>query len=92
MLKFAAGSAALPATAAAALKPFCTAPGMIGINARAPNDPADPSAAMRLSLTRAMALRSALIACGVPSSSIVPRALGAVPGQDEDATELGTLK
>lgn len=89
MIKFAPGSAALPAGAAASLNPFCQSPGIISIDARAPADPADASGAMRLSLARALALRDALTACGVASANIIPRALGAVPGQDDDETLLG---
>ena len=47
---------------------------------------------MRLSLARALAVRDALVACGVPSQNILPRALGAVPGQNEDETVLGPEK
>jgi len=89
-LTFAPGSANLPANAAAALKPYCTATTRIGINARAPGDASDPSIAMRLSLARAFAVRDALIACGVPSQNILPRALGTIPGANEDQTVLGT--
>jgi hypothetical protein len=78
VVNFSAGSAALPGTMAAALKPFCAAPGATAIiDAYAPPDPADPSAAMRLSLSRAFALRDALAACGVPAARIIPRADGA---------------
>jgi len=78
VIGFAAGSAGLPASAAAGLKPFCAAHGKtIVIDAYAPGDPSDPSAAMRLSMSRAFALRDALAACGVPGASIIPRADGA---------------
>lgn len=86
---FAAGSAALPAGAAARLKPFCEAPGDIIINAYAPGDAGDPSAAMRLSLARAMAVRGALLACGVPGQNILPRALGAA-ARNNNAAEVGS--
>ena len=88
-LVFAPGSSTLPGNAAAALKPFCTAMGQIAIDARAPADPSDPSAAMRLSLARAFTVRDALTACGVPGSRILPRADGDVPGQNEDETVVG---
>jgi hypothetical protein len=91
-LIFAAGSSGLPANAAAALKPFCKSTELINIAARAPGDPSDPSIAMRLSLARALAVRDALAACGVPAQNILPRALGTVPGQNEDETVLGTEK
>jgi hypothetical protein len=90
-IKFAAGSSALPAGTATALKPFCQSTFTLGINARAPGDPSDPSIAMRLSLARALALRDALAARGVPPRNIFPRALGAVPGQNEDETMLGIV-
>ncbi|HUW80480.1 MAG TPA: OmpA family protein [Acidocella sp.] len=88
-LVFAEGSAKLPANAGTAIKPFCKSIGVIGIDARAPGDPSDPSIAMRLSLARALAVRDALTACGVPPQNIIPRALGSVPGQNEDETVLG---
>ncbi len=44
--------------------------------AYAPAKPDDPSTARRVSLSRAMAVRSALVADGVPSSRIFVRALG----------------
>lgn len=91
-LIFAAGSAALPANAGAALKPFCKSTELISISARAPGDASDPSIAMRLSLARALAVRDALAACGVPAQNILPRALGTISGQNEDETVLGTEK
>ncbi len=77
---FAAGGSDLPPGIIAQLKPFCTdtAPsGPITIDAYAAADPSDPSAAPRLSMARAFALRDALMACGIPSASIVARADGA---------------
>jgi outer membrane protein OmpA-like peptidoglycan-associated protein len=44
--------------------------------AYAPGKPDDPSTARRVSLSRAMAVRSALVAAGVPSARIFVRALG----------------
>jgi outer membrane protein OmpA-like peptidoglycan-associated protein len=44
--------------------------------AYAPGKPDDPSTARRVSLSRAMAVRSALVADGVPSARIFVRALG----------------
>jgi outer membrane protein OmpA-like peptidoglycan-associated protein len=49
----------------------------INVLAYAPADAHDPSVARRLSLDRALAIRSVLIAAGVPSSRIYLRALGA---------------
>ncbi len=89
-LTFAPGSSTLPANAAAVLKPFCTAPGMVSIDARAPAVASDPSAAMRLSLARAFAVRDALTACGLAAQNILPRADGAAPGQNEDSTIIGS--
>jgi len=77
---FADGSSALPADAAAALKPFCSYGGTISVNAHAASDATNPSDAMRLSLQRALAIRDALVACGVPSSKILPMAMGAAGG------------
>lgn len=48
--------------------------------AYASGDPNDPSVARRLSLSRAIAVRDALMADGVPSARIYLRALGAQPG------------
>ncbi len=88
-IKFTAGSADLPPGAAAAIKPFCTSTRQVAIDARAPGDASDPSIAMRLSLARAQVIRDALAACGVPGPQILPRAVGNVPGQDEDAAIIG---
>jgi len=88
-IEFAAGSAALPAGTAAAIAPYCHSAARIGINARAAGEADDPSVAMRLSLQRAMAVRDALTACGVPAQNIIPRALGDVPGGDDNETVLG---
>jgi hypothetical protein len=88
-IKFAAGSSTLPTGTATALQPFCKSTATLSIEARAPGDPSDPSIAMRLSLARALSVRDALTACGVPPRNILPRALGAAPGQNEDETMLG---
>ncbi len=87
-ISFAAGAADLPAGIAAQIKPFCAkpAPGFITIDAYAAADPSDPSAAPRLSLARAFALRDALVACGVPSASIIPRADGV--GKNPDVAQI----
>jgi len=86
VVSFAAGSASLPANAGAGLKPFCAAKGnTLIIDAYAPGDPSDPSAAMRLSMSRAFALRQALTACGVPGANIIPRADGATGANLETA-------
>ena len=89
---FAPGSADLPAGAPAALKPLCQqagAGGLVAVDAYAAPDASDLSAPMRLSLSRAMALRDALVACGVPPSHIIPRADGAVAGHGPDVAIVG---
>lgn len=48
----------------------------VNVLAYAPADPADPSAARRVSLDRALAIRTALMAGGLPSARIYLRALG----------------
>lgn len=48
--------------------------------AYAPGTPDDPSTARRISLSRAMAVRSALVADGVSSARIYVRAMGAQHG------------
>jgi len=86
VVSFAAGSASLPGNEGAGLKPFCAAKGAtLIIDAYAPGDPSDPSAAMRLSMSRAFALRQALTACGVPGANIIPRADGATGANLETA-------
>jgi hypothetical protein len=76
---FASGASDLPAGIAGQLKPFCAdkTSGPITIDAYAAADPSDPSAALRLSMSRAFALRDALTACGIASASIIARADGA---------------
>ncbi len=80
---FAPAADDLPGNAAAALQPVCKQAGpagLVAIDAYAPADAADPSAAMRLSLSRAFAVRDALTGCGVPAAHIIPRADGAAGG------------
>jgi outer membrane protein OmpA-like peptidoglycan-associated protein len=50
----------------------------VNVIAYAAGKPDDPSNARRLSLSRGMAVRSVLLASGVPSAQIYVRALGAV--------------
>ena len=88
-IEFAPGSAALPAGAMAALKPFCTANTPVPVVARAPTDPNDPSSAMRLSMARTFVIRDALAACGVSAQNIIPRASGSVPGADDNEALIG---
>ncbi len=94
-VNFAAGGTDLPADAAASLKPICDragATGLVGIDAYAAPDHSDISGPMRLSLTRALAVRDALTGCGVPAAHIIPRADGAVAGHASDSAtvSLGT--
>jgi outer membrane protein OmpA-like peptidoglycan-associated protein len=82
-VKFEAGGDDLPGDAASSLQPVCKragADGIVAIDAYAPSDPGDPSAAMRLSLSRAFAVRDALTGCGIPAAHIIPRADGDVGG------------
>ncbi len=88
-ISFAAGASDLPPGIIAQLKPFCaklTPSGPITIDAYAAADPNDPSAAPRLSMARAFALRDALMACGIPSASIIPRADGV--GKNPDVAQI----
>ncbi len=85
VLHFAAAAADVPGDAAVALEPICAAAksdGYVDIDAYAPADKADPSAAMRLSLSRAFAVREVLIRCGLPLARIAPRADGAAGDVD----------
>jgi outer membrane protein OmpA-like peptidoglycan-associated protein len=60
--------------------------------AYAAGDPDDPSAARRLSLARAIAVRAVLMTDGVPSSRIYLRALGSQPdGGPADRVDLSVL-
>ena len=61
--------------------------------AYASGDPDDPSVARRLSLARALAVRSALLADGVSSARIYLRALGSQTGSDglADGVEVNVL-
>jgi outer membrane protein OmpA-like peptidoglycan-associated protein len=84
-LTFAPGKSDLSADSAASIKDLtASAPGgdaaTFTVQAYAPGTPDDPSTARRVSLSRAMAVRSALVADGVPSSRIFVRALGAQYG------------
>jgi outer membrane protein OmpA-like peptidoglycan-associated protein len=80
-LTFAPGQSDLSPESAASIKQLAEAatPGeatMFNVSAYAPGKPDDPSTARRMSLSRAMAVRSALVAGGVPSARIFVRALG----------------
>ncbi len=90
-IKFQPGSDVLPPGAAAALVGVCGLTVPVTVDARAADDAADPSAALRLSLARALAVKTALTGCGVPATRVLPRALGDVAGADENAVTVGAL-
>ena len=80
-LTFAPGEADLNADSVASLKQLTEATPLTDtttftVLAYAPGKADDPSTARRISLSRAMAVRSALLADGVPSARIAARALG----------------
>jgi outer membrane protein OmpA-like peptidoglycan-associated protein len=80
-LTFAAGQSDLSPESSASIKQLTDSapPGdstTFNVQAYAPGKPDDPSTARRVSLSRAMAVRSALVADGVPSARIFVRALG----------------
>ena len=84
-LTFAAGQSDLSPESAASIKTLAsTAPAgdttSFNIMAFAPGSPDDASTARRVSLSRAMAVRSALVADGIPSARIFVRAMGAQYG------------
>jgi outer membrane protein OmpA-like peptidoglycan-associated protein len=80
-LTFGSGSADLNPTTEAALRKLAKSAAADGatfsVIAYAAGTPDDPSTARRLSLSRALAVRSVLITSGVPSPRIYVRALGA---------------
>ncbi|HVZ10622.1 OmpA family protein [Rhodopila sp.] len=85
-LLFGAGSADLSPDSAASLKQLASGAGKadsttFNVLAYAAGSKDDPSTARRLSLARAMAVRSALIGGGVPSARIYVRALGNEAGK-----------
>ncbi len=94
---FGAGQSDLsPASAAAVQALVKTAPTGDGTSfnvvAYAAGTPEDPSTARRLSLARALAVRSALMASGISSSRIYVRALGAQEGdKTPDRVEVAVL-
>jgi outer membrane protein OmpA-like peptidoglycan-associated protein len=84
-LTFAPGQSDLSPASAAAIKRFVQASPSGGaktfnVLAYAANVPNDPSAPRRLSLSRAISVRIAMMADGVPSAAIYLRALGAQGG------------
>jgi outer membrane protein OmpA-like peptidoglycan-associated protein len=84
-LDFAQGQSDLTQSTADAVKALVAAAPKsddttFNVMAYATGVPEDPSTARRLSLSRALAVRSALMAYGVPSTHIYVRALGAEKG------------
>jgi outer membrane protein OmpA-like peptidoglycan-associated protein len=84
-LTFAPGASDLNPDSTASIKDLTSAaPAGDGttfnVQAYAPGTADDPSTARRISLARAMAVRNALVADGVPSARIFVRALGAQHG------------
>jgi len=94
---FGAGEADLsPASAEAIKRVVQSAPAgdatSFNVVAYAAGAPEDPSTARRLSLSRALAVRSALMADGVASSRIYVRALGATGGTESpDRVDLAVM-
>jgi hypothetical protein len=94
---FGTGQAELSPASAAAIKGVVqSAPVGDGVSfnvvAYAAGTPDDPSTARRLSLSRALAVRSALMADGVSSSRIYLRALGAAGGDEApDRVDLAVM-
>ena len=61
----------------------------VNVVAYAAGKPDDPSTARRLSLSRGLAVRSVLLASGIPSAQIYVRAMGATPSESPaDRVEL----
>lgn len=94
---FGAGQADLSPASADAIKGVVqSAPAgddtTFNVVAYAAGPPEDPSTARRLSLSRALAVRSALMADGIASSRIYVRALGAATGgEDPDRVDLAVM-
>jgi outer membrane protein OmpA-like peptidoglycan-associated protein len=94
---FGAGQSDLSPASAAAIKGIVQSAQVgetvsFNVVAYAAGTPDDPSTARRLSLSRALAVRSALMADGVNSSRIYVRALGAAGGSDEpDRVDLAVM-
>jgi outer membrane protein OmpA-like peptidoglycan-associated protein len=94
---FGAGEADLSPASAAAIKGVVQSAASgesasFNVVAYAAGTPEDPSTARRISLSRALAVRSALMADGVTSSRIYVRALGATGGNEApDRVDLAIL-
>jgi outer membrane protein OmpA-like peptidoglycan-associated protein len=91
---FAPGQSELSPSSAAAIKELVQSTpsgGMVSydVAGHAAGTPEDPSTARRLSLARALAVRSALVSDGVPSTRIFVRALGSQEaGKTPDRVEV----
>jgi outer membrane protein OmpA-like peptidoglycan-associated protein len=96
-LAFNTGGTDLSPDAAAAIKRFASEAAAsdaasFNVVAYAAGKPEDPSTARRLSLSRALAVRSALMAEGVTSSRIYVRALGSqAAGGPPDRVDISAL-
>ncbi len=96
-LTFAPGESDLSPDSSASIKQLTSATPLgdlttYNVMAYAPGKPDDPSTARRVSLSRAMAVRSALIADGVPSARIFVRALGEKFGDGPpDSAEISVI-
>jgi outer membrane protein OmpA-like peptidoglycan-associated protein len=95
-LDFATGEADLTQGTADAVKALVAAAPKtddttFNVMAYAAGVPEDPSTARRLSLSRALAVRTALMAFGVPSTHIYLRALGAQGGAEGPADRVDVL-
>jgi outer membrane protein OmpA-like peptidoglycan-associated protein len=96
VVSFAPGAAALADSGTAEVRHLAAAvhPGpntTFDVAAHAPASGDDPSAARRLSLDRALAVRAALIAVGVPAANVYLRALGAPPPAQADLADRATI-
>ncbi len=85
-ITFASGQSDLSPESVASIKQLATTipasdTTSFNVMAYAPGSPDDPSTARRISLSRAMAVRSALVADGVSSTRIYVRAMGAQFGE-----------
>lgn len=89
-VEFAPGSAVVSPDALKALEPFCHAgTNNVPLITRAPGATENLANTMQLAMQRALALRTALIACGVPAQTIIPYAVGTVAGADNNQALIG---
>lgn len=89
-ITFAPGSAAISAAAQKSLQPVCSkTTTSLPLITRAADRNGNTANAMQLAMERALALRAALIACGVPPQSIIPYAVGPIAGADNNQALIG---